>query len=155
MKIRFKGKFSPAILILVLPFLAFIALVYIAYPELLFLKGFSYGLRWQLPFSSSGQIFRQTVVRSTRDLDGKMFYAAEGDRVTVSRDIDLEDGTVYTSFWKNRFWPTNDVVWHEVLYESTTDTVTIEIEESGFYHFHFHIHKFEGKVVFQWEKNPN
>jgi hypothetical protein len=155
MKIRFKGRSSPVILLLVGGLLVFMALGYIISPKAIYAHGLSYGVRLQLPFSSTGRILHQTVTIKTKDLKGKYFYASAGDRIVLSRNIDLEEGTVYHSFQKYRPWPYDNTIWHEVVEASTSDTVTIDIQENGFYRFRFSIWSFQGNVDFAWEKNPD
>lgn len=155
MKIKFKGRFSPVSLLLVVGLLLFMALGYIAFPRAIYRHGISFGARWQLPFSSSGRILHQTVTIKTKDLKGKYFYAAAGDRIVLNRQIQLEEGTVYHSFRKYRFWPYSDTVWHESAGASNTDTVVIDIPDNGFYRFGFTLSAFRGNVDFAWDKNPD
>jgi hypothetical protein len=153
MKIKFKGEFSPLILLLVGGLLVFMALGYIAFPKAIYAHGLSYGVRLQLPFSSTGRIVHQTVTKKTKSLEGKYFYASAGDQIILSREVDLEEGRVYHSFRKYRFWPPGKSIWHELVDSSTSDTVEILIEEDGFYRFGFSLWSFQGNVDFAWEKN--
>jgi hypothetical protein len=152
MKIKFKGEFHPVIFVLIGGFLVFIIMGYIAAPGMIYQSGFSYGYRWQLPYSSTGRLYRKTITKKTRDLGSKMFYAKAGEQIAVTRDLTLEDGNIYNSFWKYRIWPPDDVQWSVMTYESTSDTVVLDIEESGFYYFRWRIRKFEGEVRYSWEK---
>jgi hypothetical protein len=56
---------TPGILVLLAAFLTFIVLAHITNPGMLYNYGLSYGLRLQLPFSSSGCILRETLTRKT------------------------------------------------------------------------------------------
>lgn len=155
MKIKFKGDFSPLALLLVGGLLVFMALAYIVSPKAIYRHGLSYGVRLQLPFSSTGRLIHQTVTKKTKFLKGKYFYASAGDRIVLSKNVELEEGTVSQSFGKLGFWPTNKSIWNEQVDTSTSDTMTILIEENGFYRFRFSLWSFQGNVDFSWEKNPD
>ena len=155
MKFKFKGEFSPLSLLLVGGFLVFILLAYIAFPKAIYAHGLSYGLRWQLPFSSTGRIVHQTITKKTKVLQGKYFYASAGDRIILTSEVELEAGTVYHSLRKYHFWPYSKMIWNELVEASRADTVVIDIEEDGFYRFGFSLWLFQGNVDFAWEKDTD
>ena len=155
MKFKFKGDLSATSLLLIGGLLLFMAIGYIAYPKAIYRHGISFGARWQLPFSSTGRILHQTVTIKTKDLKGGYFYASAGDKIVLSRNVQLEEGTVSHSLRKYRFWPYSESIWHGLAESSTSDTVVIDIPEDGFYRFSFTLWSFRGNVDFGWDKNPD